>query len=98
MNTLMALFSGSWHLLAGIGVVIAAVVASWFGGKKIGKVQEKSRADVDAAKNETARVSAVANKQDENIKEAKNVQAINHSLNDDDARDKLRRSSHHNDQ
>lgn len=98
MNTFMALFSGSWHLLAGIGVVIAAVVASWFGGKKIGKVQEKSRADVDAAKNETARVSAVANKQDENIKEAKNVQAINHSLNDDDARDKLRRSSHHSDQ
>ncbi|MEM6161038.1 hypothetical protein AAH446_10885 [Erwinia sp. P6884] len=98
MNTLLALFSGSWQLLAGIGVVIAAVVASWFGGKKIGKVQEKSRSDVDAARNEAARVSAVADKRDENIKEAKNVQAINHSLNDDDARNKLRGSSHHNEQ
>lgn len=97
MNTLLSLFSGSWHILAGVGVVVAAVVASWFGGKKNGKVQERAKADVQAAKDEATRVAIVANKQAADIKEVKDVQASNHSLNDIDARNKLRESQYHND-
>lgn len=97
MNTLLSLFSGSWHILAGIGVVIAALVASWFGGKKNGKVQERAKADVQSAKDEASRVAVVANKQAANIKEVKNVQASNNTLSDIDARNKLRESQYNND-
>ncbi|MEI2264023.1 hypothetical protein [Erwinia sp. CGal63] len=92
MTAFLSLFNGSWHLLAGIGVVIAAIVASWFGGKKTGKVQQKAKADVQAAKVESAQISAVAEKQAKNSEEARNVQAVNNALNDDDARRKLRES------
>lgn len=98
MSTFLALFSGSWHLLAGIGVVLAALVASWFGGKKIGKVQQKARSDVTAAQQETDRIAIVANKQAQDIKAVKNVQDSNNVLNDDDARNKLRDSSYNNQQ
>lgn len=98
MTSFLALFNGSWHILAGIGVVIAAVVASWFGGKKTGKVQEKAKADVQAAKVESAQISAVAEKQAKNSEEAKNVQAANNALNDDDARRKLRESQYNDKQ
>lgn len=98
MSTLLALFSGSWHGLAAIGVVLAALVASWFGGKKIGKVQQKARSDVTAAREEADRVAVVANKQAQDIKAVKNVQDSNNVLNDDDARSKLRDSSYNNQQ
>jgi len=98
MNTFLSLFNGSWHLLAGVGIVVAAVVASWFGGKKTGKVQQKAKADVQAAKVESAQVAAVAKKQAQNSEEAKNVQTANNALNDDDARNKLRESQYNDKQ
>lgn len=98
MSTFLSLFNGSWHLLAGAGVVIAAIVASWFGGKKTGKVQQKAKADVQAAKVESAQISAVAKKQAQNSEEAKNVQAANNALTDDDARRKLRESQYNDKQ
>lgn len=98
MSTFLSLFNGSGHLIAGIGVVIAAIVASWFGGKKTGKVQQKAKADVQAAKVESAQISAVAEKQAKNSEEAKNVQAANNALNDDDARRKLRESQYNDKQ
>ncbi|WP_147198530.1 hypothetical protein AAGQ96_12710 [Pantoea sp. MBD-2R] len=98
MNTLLNLFGGSWHIVAGIGVAVAAVAASWFGGKKTGKVQERARSDVKAAKLESAQISAVAEKQAKNIEEAKNVQTTNNALTDDDARNKLRQSGFNNEQ
>ncbi|WP_380178902.1 hypothetical protein [Kalamiella sp. sgz302252] len=98
MNTFLSLFSGSWHLLAGVGIVVAAVVASWFGGKKTGKVQQKAKADVQAAKVESAQVAAVAKKQAKDSEEAKNVQTANNALNDDDARSKLRESQYNDKQ
>ncbi|WP_034915641.1 hypothetical protein [Erwinia sp. 9145] len=97
MSLLLSLFSGSWHLLAGIGVVIMALAASWFGGKKTGRVEEKARAEVSETKNELSRISAVAKKQAENSEEAKNVQANNNALSDDAARNKLRESSWNSD-
>lgn len=98
MTTFLSLFSGSWHVLAGVGVVIAAIVASWFGGKKSGKVQEKAKADVQAAKVETAKISAVAATQAKNSEVSKNVQVANNALNDDDARNKLRESQYNDKQ
>ncbi|WP_338556642.1 hypothetical protein [Erwinia sp. E_sp_B04_7] len=92
MSTILSLFSDGWHVLAAVGVVLAAVVASWFGGKKIGKVQQKARSDVASAKEEAQRVAVVANKQALDIKEVKNVQDNNNVLTDDAARDKLRDS------
>ncbi len=96
MNMLLTLFGGSWHIVAGIAVAVAALVASWFGGKKTGKVQEKARSDVDAARRDSAQVSAVAAKQAKNIEEEKNVQTRNNALTDDDARNKLRQSEFNN--
>ena len=96
MSTLFSLLGGSWNVLAGIGVAVAAVIVSWFGGKRTGKVQEKARSEVKAAKLETAQISAVAEKQAKNSEEAKNVQATNAALTDDDARNKLRQSGFNN--
>ncbi|MEM6051201.1 hypothetical protein AAH450_11585 [Erwinia sp. P7711] len=96
MSTFFALFSGSWHILAGIGVVLMALIVSWFGGKKIGKVQQKARSDVAAAQEESDRIAIVANKQIQDIKAVKNVHESNNMLNDDDARNKLRDSSYNN--
>jgi len=96
MSTFFALFSGSWHILAGIGVVLMALIVSWFGGKKIGKVQQKARSDVAAAQEESDRIAIVANKQIQDIKAVKNVHESNDMLNDDDARNKLRDSSYNN--
>ena len=98
MTPFLSLFSGSWHLLAGIGMVIAAIVVSWFGGKKTGKVQEKAKAEVEAAKVQSEHVAAVAAKQAKNSEEAKNVQAANNTLNDVDARRKLRESEYNDKQ
>ncbi len=37
--TFFSLFTSGWHGLAAMGALIIAVVASYVGGKKIGKVQ-----------------------------------------------------------
>ncbi len=97
MSSFLALFNSGSHLLTGAGVVIVALIVSWFGGKKIGKVQEKGRADVAAAKVEADRVAVVANKQAKTIEEVKDVQAANNALADDDARRKLHESSSNGD-
>ena len=92
MSTILTLFSGGWHIFAAVGVVFAAVAASWFGGKKTGKVQQKASSDVTSAKEAAERVAVVANKQALDIKEVKNVQDSNSMLTDDAARIKLRDS------
>lgn len=97
MTTITALLSGWWtEILAGLAVV-AALVSAYFGGKKIGTTQTQAKADVQAAKVESAQVSAVAEKQKQNSEAAKNVQASNASLSDDDARSKLQQSRYHSD-
>ncbi len=60
MTLITTLLGGSWHWLAALAAVIAALGASYFGGKKIGKVQQKARSDVDNAQQEASRVTAVA--------------------------------------
>ena len=43
MTLITTLLGGSWHWLAALAGVLAALCASYFGGKKIGKVQQKAR-------------------------------------------------------
>lgn len=92
MNEILSLASGGWnYILAGLALV-AAIVASYFGGKKIGTTQTQAKADVTAAKVESAQVSAVAEKQKENTQVVKDVQQSNSALSDDAARSKLQHS------
>lgn len=89
----MSLIANWWtEILTGLAF-IAAIFSAYFGGKKIGTTQTQAKADVTAAKVESAQVAAVAEKQKENVKVVKDVQANNSALSDDAARDKLRNSS-----
>lgn len=87
-----SLLAGSWHWLAALGAVIAALGASYFGGKTIGKVQQQAKAERESAKKEAAQVAAVAQQQQQHREEAKRVEADNNNLDDAAARDKLQHS------
>lgn len=97
MTTITALFSG-WgtEILAGLAFIVALVV-SYFSGKKIGTTQTQAKADVTAAKVESAQVSAVAEKQKENSEAAKNVTQSNAALSDAASRSKLQQSKYNSD-
>ncbi|MCZ4059172.1 hypothetical protein O3W44_08910 [Pantoea sp. LMR881] len=49
MTFITSLLGGGWHWLAALAAVIAALGASYFGGKKVGAVKEKAKADVASA-------------------------------------------------
>jgi len=95
MTLITTLLGGSWHWLAALAAAIAALGATYFGGRKIGKVQQKARADVERAQQEASRVEAVAHQQQRNREEANRVATDNHSLDDAAARDKLQQSKYH---
>lgn len=92
MTTITSLLAGGWHWIAALAAVIAALAASYFGGKKIGTVQTQAKADVAAAKTETQEVAAVAKQQAANTEKANSVKQTNAALDDTAARDKLRNS------
>ncbi len=95
MTFLTTLLGGSWHWLAALGGVLAALVASYFGGKKIGKVQQQSKSAVEQA-NKTAAQAVEINQQQQKLREeAKRVEANNLNLDDAAARDKLQQSKYH---
>ena len=91
---LSSLLAGGWHWLAALGAVIAVLGASYFGGKKIGKVQQQAKADSASAQKEAAQVAAVAQQQQQHREEAKRVEADNSNLDDAAARDKLQQSKY----
>ena len=95
MSEIMSLLSGGWSWILGGLALIVGLAGSYFGGKKIGKTQEKARADVAAAQQQTRQAEAIAQKQAENIKVAKHVETSNATLSDAAARDKLRQSKYH---
>jgi hypothetical protein len=84
------------YILAGVAV-LAAIAASYFGGKKIGTTQTQAKADVQAAKVESQQVADVAQKQSENTEKANSVKQTNAALSDDAARNKLRQSQFNSD-
>lgn len=92
--TFFSLFASNWHWLAAIGVLIAVVVASYAGGKKIGKVQQQARSEVDSARQEAIRTANVTHQQQRNSEEAKRVATDNLNLDDAAARDKLQQSKY----
>lgn len=94
MTLMTSLLGGGWHWLAALAGVIAALGASYFGGKKVGKVQQKARSDVESAQQEVSRVTAVAQQQQHNREEANRVATDNNSLDDAAARDKLQQSKY----
>lgn len=94
MNTLVNLFAGGWnYILAGLAVV-AALVATYFGGKKVAKTEEKAKADVAEAIRVSNQAEAKSDVESHNIQTAKDVQQDNASLSDDAARRKLRESKY----
>lgn len=97
MSTILSLFSGGWRWIAGIAAVVAALVASYFGGKKIGTTQTQAKADVTAAQKEAQQAEQVAKQQTEITQAVKNVQQDNNSVSDDAARQRMRVSKYHSD-
>jgi uncharacterized protein YlxW (UPF0749 family) len=95
MTLLTTLLGGSWHWLAALAGVIAALAASYFGGKKIGKVQQQSKSAVENADKAAAQAVAVNQQQQQLREEAKRVEASNLNLDDAAARDKLQQSKYH---
>ncbi|GLR09475.1 hypothetical protein COO59_04635 [Mixta theicola] len=94
MSEIISLLSGGWSWVLGGLAIIIGFVGSYFGGKKIGKTQEKARADVAAAQLQTQQAEASTQKQADNIKVAKHVETSNVALSDAAARDKLRQSKY----
>lgn len=95
MTVLTSLLGGSWHWLAALGGIVAALVASYLGGKKIGTVQQKSKSAVESADKAAAQAVAVNQQQQQLREEAKRVEASNLNLDDAAARDKLQQSKYH---
>lgn len=87
-----SILSGGWGWLAAIGAALAALVATYFGGKKIGKTQTQAKADVQAAKVESENVAAVAKRQSDNQEKANDVKQSNAGLTDSAARERMRNS------
>jgi len=95
MTLITSLLGGGWHWLAALAAVVAALGATYFGGKKVAKVQQKARSDVDNARQEASRITAVAQQQQQHREEANRVATDNNSLDDAAARDKLQQSKFH---
>lgn len=87
-----SILSGGWGWLVAIGAALAALAASYFGGKKVGKVQTQAKADVQASKVESENVAAVAKRQSENQEKANDIKQSNAGLSDAAARERLRSS------
>jgi len=83
-----------WNYILAAFAVIAAGYAAYKGGQKVGTVQTQAKADVAAAEKDKIQAEAVAKKQSENVEVAKNVQSVNSSLSDDDARSRLQQSKY----
>ncbi|QDY41121.1 hypothetical protein [Candidatus Pantoea soli] len=94
MSFLLSLLGGSWHWLAAIAGVVAALLASYFGGRKIGKVQQQAKADTAQAEKTAAQAVAVSQQQQQLREEARHVEIRNDNLDDAAARDKLQQSKY----
>ncbi|NIG19456.1 MULTISPECIES: hypothetical protein [Pantoea] len=94
MTLITSLLGGSWHWLAALAGIVAALVASYFGGRKIGKVQQQAKSEVDFANKAAVQAVSVNQQQQQLREEAKRVEASNLNLDDAAARDKLQHSKY----
>lgn len=94
MELIASFFSGRTGWAAALIAGALALIASYFGGRKIGKTQEKAKADVAAAKVESQQVAEASEKQQQATKAAKDVSIENQSVSDDAARERLQQSKY----
>lgn len=94
MTFFSLLTNGGWHWLAALGALMAALGASYFGGKKIGKVQQQAQSEAEGARQESDRLTKITHLQQHNSEEAKRVATDNLNLDDAAARDKLQQSKY----
>lgn len=94
MELITSLLGGPGGWIAGLIAGAVALIATYFGGRKIGKTQEKAKADVAAAKIESQQVAAASEKQQQATKAAKDVTLENQSVSDDAARERLQQSKY----
>jgi uncharacterized protein YlxW (UPF0749 family) len=94
MTLITSLLGGGWHWLAALAGIVAALVASYFGGRKIGKVQQQAKSEVESANKAAVQAVAVNQQQQQLREEAKRVEANNLNLDDAAARDKLQHSKY----
>ncbi|AIR87263.1 MULTISPECIES: hypothetical protein [Erwiniaceae] len=94
MTLITSLLGGSWHWLAALAGIVAALIASYFGGRKIGKVQQQAKSEVESANKAAVQAVAVNQQQQQLREEAKRVEASNLNLDDAAARDKLQHSKY----
>ena len=95
MTTIIALFSGWWNWILAALAILAAFLASYFGGKKVGTVQTQAKADVDAAQKDQQLAQKSSDRQTEIIREVKDVQQSNNADSDSAARDRMRSGSYY---
>lgn len=89
MSTLLNLLGGGWQWLAGIAALLVALVASYFGGKKIGTVQTQAKADVDKAEAKTEVIKASAEHESKVINNADTAKSETANLTDDELRQRM---------
>lgn len=94
MELITSLFSSAGGWAAALIAGALALIATYFGGRKIGKTQEKAKADVAAAKVESQQVAAASDKQQQASKAAKDVNIENQSVSDSAARERLQQSKY----
>lgn len=87
---LETILSGGWGWLAGIGGVIAALLAAWFGGKKVATVQTQAKADIKAAQVKADNEHAAAQAQQKVIKDAETTRQDVTRISDSDVDSRLR--------
>ena len=80
MTLITSLLGGSWHWLAALAGIVAALVASYFGGRKIGKVQQQAKSEVESA-NKAAVQAVAVNQQQQQLREEAAALEIQPALN-----------------
>ena len=84
-------------IIGGVVALIAAIIATYLGGKKVGKTETQAKADVAEAERIKRQAETKSDIESNHIKVAKDVQQENASLDDPTARDRLRNSKYHTD-
>lgn len=95
MTAILALFSGWWNWILAALAILAAFLASYFGGKKVGTVQTQAKADVDAAQKDQQLMQKSSDRQTEIIRVVKDAQQESASDSDSAARQRMRESGHY---
>lgn len=90
MATITALLSSGWGWIAGLAALVAALFASYFGGKKIGTVKTQAKADVEKAEVKAEATKAAAEHESKVVNNADQAKADTANRTDDELRDRMR--------